>query len=75
LTQTYGTSGTVTAFFQSGTPNKYLNAKSFQLISAGRDKVFGRGGAWVAGNGDYAQNAIGHDDFSNFNRLRLGVSE
>ena len=76
LTQTYGASGTVApAFTGSGANAKHLLPKSFQIVTAGRDKVFGGGGVWAPGTGAYTPNAPGYDDFSNFNKLRLGVSD
>jgi len=77
LTQTYGTAGTVSAYSPPGTPRKFMNPKSTQIISAGRDKTFGPGGLWVPGQGSYVQNVVqgGYDDFSNFQRSRLGESD
>ena len=72
ITQTYGTSGTVAPATSGGI---HLLQKSFQIVTAGRDKVFGGGGAHTPGVGPYAPNAAGYDDFSNFTKLRLGVAE
>lgn len=51
--------------FRSG--GKFLNQKGFQIVSAGPDQVFGSGGDWAPGTGDYVSNGIGGDDISNFN--------
>lgn len=48
--------------------SRHENQKGFQIISAGADEVFGGGGVWVAGQGDYVSNAVGGDDLSNFNQ-------
>lgn len=62
----------VQALFTPGgavtSPAKFENPKGFQIISAGADRLFGRGGAWTAGQGDYVSNGIGGDDLSNFNQ-------
>ena len=73
--QNYGSPANVFPLFTAGTPNKYQNPKTFQLISAGKDKAFGAGGSFVAGQGAYAPNAVGFDDFSNTQKLRLGTTE
>lgn len=63
----------ITAFYTPGVapqPIAFHNPKGFQLVSAGPDQVFGRGGAWVPGQGDYVSvgtNVFGGDDLSNFN--------
>jgi hypothetical protein len=49
-----------------GADGKYLNADSFQIISAGRDKFPGPGGVYQAGVGDYGPAAQGGDDLANF---------
>ncbi|MBX9585552.1 MAG: prepilin-type N-terminal cleavage/methylation domain-containing protein [Gemmataceae bacterium] len=51
--------------FRSG--GKFLNARGFQIVSAGPDTTFGGGGDWAPGTGDYVSNGIGGDDLSNFN--------
>lgn len=62
--------------------DKYLNPNTFQIISAGRDKNFGRGTfdaahLWNArnptGNADYVATAPGADDMSNFSDRFLGI--
>jgi len=55
---------------------KYINPTSYQIISAGQysqapdqrgaNGGYGRGGPWTPGTGDYAENAMGGDDLSNF---------
>ncbi len=59
--------GTVTVTpYQSG--GKYLNESSFQLISAGRNRLFGPGGT------DFpATTREGDDDQANFSRSMLGA--
>lgn len=60
----------VVAYFTPGTtPPRFINGKSFQIISAGRNKVFGAGGAWTPGAGAWANetSSPGGDDMSNFN--------
>jgi prepilin-type N-terminal cleavage/methylation domain-containing protein len=57
----------VSPYLQSGT--KFWNPKSFQIISAGPNKVFGPGGLW--GQGSLPPRA-GEDDFSNFHNSKLG---
>jgi prepilin-type N-terminal cleavage/methylation domain-containing protein len=57
---------------------KYLNAKSFQIVSAGENKAFGAcpavpaspappGAGWTPGTAPWAEGAAGGDDVSNFN--------
>jgi prepilin-type N-terminal cleavage/methylation domain-containing protein len=57
-----------------GLDNKYINPNGFQIISAGKDKQFGRGGVFDPGTGDYSPGAQGGDDISNFYRGPLGGS-
>lgn len=59
------------AFRSLTEPVQFLNQKGFQIISAGPDQVFGRGGNWVPGQDDYVSNAVGGDDISNFNQGSL----
>ena len=54
------------------TPTEAVNVKTFQIISAGPDRVFGRGGVWRPGHGDYAPGQPGYDDLSNFHDRPLG---
>jgi len=66
---------TVNPYHTGGTPTKYLNAKAFQIISAGPNgsqptvpRGFGQGGNWTPGVGDWITGASnGGDDLSNFN--------
>ncbi len=66
----------------------YLNPNGFQIISAGRDKVFGRGYVpndsatlWTAKNPltkalislDNTVSTAGNDDMSNFHDRLLGI--
>jgi prepilin-type N-terminal cleavage/methylation domain-containing protein len=53
---------------------KYVNPKTFQIISMGKDGLMGRGGLWRSTNaGDYEENRVGGgDDFANFADKRLG---
>jgi prepilin-type N-terminal cleavage/methylation domain-containing protein len=84
-------------FTGTGASVKFMNPKTFQIISAGRDKTFGPSGfmpsagspsvgnyaanyinAWTPGQGSsYVQNVAqgGYDDFSNFQRSRLGEND
>lgn len=58
-----------------GLDGRYLNPNGFQIISAGKDKVFGRGGQYEPGIGDYTPSAPGGDDIANFHRGMLGADE
>ena len=52
--------------YQSG--GKFVSQGSVQIVSAGKDKAFGPGGAWVPGQGTfYGGNGAGVDDIGNFN--------
>jgi hypothetical protein len=55
---------------QTAPTTKFYNSTSFQLISAGPDFVFGPGGLWVPGGGNFAT----RDDISNFHDSNLGAS-
>jgi len=58
--------------YQSSTnPVKYYNPNSFQIISAGPDKVFGPGGLWTAGTSTTAAGTA--DDMANFADALLGA--
>jgi prepilin-type N-terminal cleavage/methylation domain-containing protein len=52
----------------------FFNPNSFQIISAGKDGVFGPGLLWSPSTG-YASGNAGADDFSNFSSLRLGTAQ
>ena len=51
--------------YQSG--GKFVSQGSVQIVSAGKDKIPGPGGAWVPGQGAYGGNGAGVDDIGNFN--------
>ena len=54
----------------SGSSAQYQNKKQFQIISAGRNRQFGPGGAgWQTGAGTAydPETGLGGDDLSNFN--------
>jgi len=53
----------------------YMNARSFQIISGGRNQYFGNGGVYAPGSGMYTLNKPGGDDFSNFQQTPLGVTD
>ena len=60
----------------AGAPGAFLNPQGFQIISAGRDGKFGRGGAGWAPAGAatfYPRADPGRDDWSNFHDRPLGV--
>jgi len=53
--------------------NKFANASGFQIISAGKDGLFGTGGqAWSGGNGNGQIVLGGKDDIANFSATKLG---
>lgn len=80
-----GIAGFPSPYYTAGTtPPKYLNANGFQIISAGRDGVFGAGGSWNTGNGygpwaPYVSAGQpgnpGGDDQANFSRNLLGSGQ
>jgi hypothetical protein len=49
----------------------YYNPESFQIISAGADGKFGRGGKWIPANAKDID-PVGRDDVSNFHSNLLG---
>lgn len=52
-------------------PNKFANPSGFQIVSAGRDGLFGNGGlAWSGGGGQMLTG--GKDDIGNFSATKLG---
>lgn len=61
--------------YKDVTGSKYLNSHSYQIISAGKNKVFGPGGAWTPGSGAYAFLGNGSDDLSNFATRMLVAGE
>jgi len=62
LTTAHSHLGIAEAYKKAGTPSKWLNPESVQIISAGRDNQFGPGGLWSAATADLAT----ADDQSNF---------
>ncbi len=63
----------VSAYAVFGTnPVQFLNSNSFQIISAGKDGVFGPGGLWNPATGT---TGIGADDQSNFSANALGAPQ
>jgi NADH-quinone oxidoreductase subunit M len=70
----YGTSDcaslNVSPYQILGTPARYYNPRSFQIISAGKSQAFGSGGLWGP---NVAVDPRGIDDLSNFSDRLLGV--
>jgi prepilin-type N-terminal cleavage/methylation domain-containing protein len=72
----------------SGTNTKAFNDKTFQIISAGPNKIFGRGSYYLSGGGQipivcapytpgtspYSDKDPGGDDFANFRNLKLSAT-
>jgi prepilin-type N-terminal cleavage/methylation domain-containing protein len=67
----------------SGTNTKAINDRTFQIISAGPNKIFGRGSYYVSPNvyfpytpgaSPYTDKDPGGDDFANFRNLKLSAS-
>ena len=57
---------------------KFLNPRSFQIISAGPDKVFGTndtGLPYAPNSGNYIIGAVGYDDLANFSSTQLGKKD
>lgn len=62
--------------FQTGTGlNPYVNPKTFQIISQGKDQTFGAGGTYAPGVGEYILGGVGYDDMSNFATDILGKKD
>jgi len=62
--------------FRTGTGlNPYINPKTFQIISQGKDQTFGAGGTYAAGAGDYIIGGVGYDDMANFAPDILGKKD
>ncbi len=57
----------------TGTTVRYANANSFQIISAGRDTIFGTGGMNWPGYPGGGTNMNGYDDMANFHPVLLGI--
>lgn len=73
------TLGVLPYFQGSGTQIRFENKGSFQVISAGRDGLFGPGGQWNP-TVDKSPSTVavpnpGYDDLSNFGRLELGKAQ
>jgi hypothetical protein len=64
--------GGVNPFRQSAA--KAINPDTFQIISAGPNKVFGPGGVYTPGVSPYTDKQPGGDDFSNFRNLKLSAA-
>jgi prepilin-type N-terminal cleavage/methylation domain-containing protein len=58
-----------------GTDNKFIRSDTFQIVSAGKDKMAGPGGVYQSGVGGYTPSAPGGDDIANFHRGVLGGDE
>jgi type II secretory pathway pseudopilin PulG len=61
----------VSPYYESGSSTNWLRPNSFQIISAGRDKAFGAGGALNIKTG-YSSGTSGADDLANFSSTDLG---
>ena len=64
--------------------NTFYNPKTFQIISAGPDQIFGKGSfgggttfglIHTPGSGDYLVGAPGYDDLANFSSTQLGKKD
>jgi prepilin-type N-terminal cleavage/methylation domain-containing protein len=67
---------TVKPYFDVASPMHYINPDSFQIICAGRNGKFGKGGNWSPQNADtvYPPGSDGSDDLANFYMMRMGTS-
>lgn len=68
--------GTVQPYLLSGTVSapRWVNPSSFQIISAGKDGVFGNGlGEWVGYTPGGGASQAGYDDVANFHPTQLGA--
>jgi prepilin-type N-terminal cleavage/methylation domain-containing protein len=65
-----GDCGGVVLAYKDPITLQFINPMSFQIISAGRNKQFGTGGATAL---PYPMNSAGGDDFSNFWSTRMGA--
>ena len=62
-------------YYQAGTnPIRFVEAAKFQIISAGRDGLFGPGGAWSPATAATIVK-VGQDDQASFYSFKLGVSQ
>jgi prepilin-type N-terminal cleavage/methylation domain-containing protein len=55
------------------TNSRFYNNNTFQIISAGKNLLFGPGGVWPNSTAAYATQGAGVDDLSNFSGDLLGV--
>jgi hypothetical protein len=73
---------TVRPYREPGNPTRFMNPNGFQVISAGRNGVFGPGGNWTPtwfdadvnktpAAGEWVRGGSGADDLSNFNKGML----
>jgi hypothetical protein len=60
------------AYNDGATPPNYYDPEGFQIISAGRDKLFGPGGAWTQVTASTMPQA-GRDDLTNFYDKLMGT--
>jgi prepilin-type N-terminal cleavage/methylation domain-containing protein len=68
----YDLQGGCAPFLMSGT--RFANPNGFQILSAGRDTLFGTGGLNWAGVSGGSVSMGGYDDISNFHPTLLGVA-
>lgn len=70
VVNTKGVQSTVSPYFEFGSsPTRWLNPDTFQIVSAGRDGLFGPGGGWDPRRGTTGS---GEDDLANFSQTELG---
>jgi hypothetical protein len=63
----------VAPYFKKGSiPVDYYNRRTFQIISAGKDGIFGPGGAWSPASAAKDVGPNGRDDLANFHGEFLG---
>jgi prepilin-type N-terminal cleavage/methylation domain-containing protein len=67
-----GGNGLNAYFTGAGATQRYMNEKSFQIISAGEDATFGPGGGAWNPNAGYSGQPPGADDIANFSSKLLG---
>lgn len=72
-TVTFGGGDSVSPYAISLTPRRFYNPKTFQLISAGPDNLFGLGGIYDTANPNVLPQA--EDDMSNFHAGDIGTGE
>ncbi len=64
----------VSPYMTSVTPPVYINPNGFQIISAGKNRLFGPGGLWNPTTG-YGGGGPGADDLANFSSTFLGAPQ